>query len=140
LYLHAPLGPDDIRAQVENDLRDDGYLIVPAVQRAVGNELADWQAEATARVQAAQKCDVLTLLRSTDDPSFNNEFLVVEADELPRIKTARRGRPLPCAILDRSKAPFELVDFATRTGVALFDLSNPAWRPQFKTWLSEARI
>jgi TIR domain len=139
LYLHAPSGPDDVRVEVENDLRDDGYRIVPAVPRAAGSELASWQAEVTARVQVAQKCDVLTLLRSTDDPSFNDEFLEVGADELSRINTARRGRPLPCAILDRSNAPFELADFAKQTGVALFDLSNPGWRPQFKTWLSETR-
>src|SRR5262249_27940668 len=87
LYLHAPLGPDDIREKIAKDLRDDGYRIVPAVPRAVGNELANWQAEVTARVQVAQKCDVLTLLRSTDDPRFNDEFLEVGADELSRINT-----------------------------------------------------
>jgi hypothetical protein len=98
LYLHAPPGPDEVRAEVENELRNDGYRIVPAVPRAVGNGLADWQNEANTRVKVAQSCDVLTLLRSTDDPSFNDEFLEVGADELSRINTARKGRPLPCAI------------------------------------------
>jgi hypothetical protein len=139
LYLHAPLGADNVRAEIEKDLRGDGYRIVQPVRRAVGNELADWQEEVNARVQAAQICDALTLLRSTPDPSFNDEFLEVGADELSRINIARRGRPLPCAILDRSRTPFDLADFAKRTGVELFDLSTPAWRPQFRAWLSEAR-
>src|SRR5260370_38721878 len=57
LYFHAPLGPDNVRMEVENELRGDGYRIVPAVPPALTNELAACQPEVNARVQVAQKRD-----------------------------------------------------------------------------------
>jgi TIR domain len=140
LYLHAPTAADNVRAAVETELRVDGYSIVPAVPRAATDSLSAWQAEVNARVQVAQKCDALTLLRPPDDPSFDDEFLEVGADELGRINAARRDRPLPCAVLDGSGTPFALAEYAKRSGIELFDLSDPSWRPEFKTWLEEARV
>jgi hypothetical protein len=139
LYLHAPTGAEDVLTVVVSELRNDGYSIVPAVPRAASTTLSDWQSEVNARVQVAQKCDVLTLLRSTNDPRFDDEFLEVGADELPRINAARRDRPLPCAVLDGSGAPFALAEYAKRSGIEFFDLSQPSWRPEFKTWFGRAR-
>jgi hypothetical protein len=138
LYFHAASAAEDVRAEVESELREEGYGIVPAVPPAGGGSLAEWQAEPKKRVQAAQYCHALTLLRATDDPAFNIEFLEVGADELARINSSRSGRRLPCAILDRSSAPFDLADFARQSGIEIFDLNNPAWRPAFRNWLSGA--
>jgi hypothetical protein len=138
LYLHVPPSSDPVRGEVERDLRADGFRIVPPVRRAAGDTIADYQTETAARVQAAKICDALALLRATNDPTFDDEFLEVGADELDRINAARADRPLRCAILDRSGAPFELADYARQRGVALFNLMDPAWRPAFKAWVSGA--
>jgi hypothetical protein len=101
--------------------------------------LSAWQAEFNERVRVAESCAALTLLRPTNDPSFDNEFQVVGVDTLNRVNKIRRNRPLPCAILDRSRTPFEDAEYARRSGIALFDLSNPNWLPEFKVWFEEAR-
>src|SRR5260370_31406644 len=67
LYFHAPLGPDNVRMEVENELRGDGYRIVPAVPRALSNELAHLQAEVNAKGQVPPEREVLPLLRPTND-------------------------------------------------------------------------
>jgi hypothetical protein len=137
LYLHAASGADGVRAEVESELREEGYRIVSPVPQAAGSSLADWQAEPKERVRAvARYCDALTVLRATDDPAFNTEFLEAGADELTRINSARGGRRLPCAVLDRSRAPFDLADFARQIGIEIFDLNDPAWRPAFGSWLA----
>jgi hypothetical protein len=139
LYFHAPTSPDVVREEVERDLRADGFRILPGVPRKPGNTIADYQAETAARVQAAQKCDALALLRATDDPSFDDDFLEIGADELARINASRADRPLPCAVLDRSGTHFDLADYARQRGIAVFDLIDPAWRPAFRSWLAGAR-
>jgi hypothetical protein len=118
-------------------LRAEGYTIVLPVPRASA-PLA-WRTERNERVEAVQACDALTLLRATDDPAFDLEFSAVGIDTLNRINRVRGNHPLPCAILDRSGTPFEDADYATRSGIALFDLCNPDWRPEFKTWLDAAK-
>jgi TIR domain len=133
LYFHAPAGSG--KDQIARDLRADGFRIVPAIPPASGNDIADYQAEVTARVQAAERCDALALLRATDDPMFEDEFLEIGADELARINASRPDRPLQCAVLDAAKSPFKLADYALRSGVKLFDLNDPAWRPTFKAWI-----
>jgi hypothetical protein len=137
LYLHAPPGPEEARVTVENELRAEGYTIVRPVARA--SAPIAWRAERNERVEAVQACDALTLLRATDDPAFDLEFSAVGVDTLSRINRTRGDHPFPCAILDRSGAPFEDADYARRSGIALFDLCNPHWRSEFKTWLDAAR-
>ena len=90
-------------------------------------------------MRVAESCAALALLRPKDDPSFSDEFQVVGVDTLNRVNKIRRNRPLPCAILDRSRTPFEDAEYARRSGIALFDLSDPRWRPDFKVWFERAR-
>ena len=139
LYLHAPPGADGVRAEIEDELQSEGYNIAPAVPRANNDTLSAWQAEFNERVRVAGSCAALTLLRPTDDPSFDNEFQVVGIDTLNRVNKIRRDRPLPCAILNQSQTPFNDADYAERSGIPLFDLSTPNWLPEFKVWFEGAR-
>jgi hypothetical protein len=138
IYLHTPLGSAALRAKVKGELRDDGYCVAPAVRPATGP--SDWQREAEDRIRAAQACDALTLLRPSNDARFDYEFREVGKHELSRINAARASRPLPCAVLDGSATRFESAEFAERSGIALFDLSNPGWRPAFRAWFDRARL
>lgn len=138
LYLHARPEYDTLRASVSKELRTAGCNVVTPVAAATGAALADWTTESRARIEAAQRCDALTLLRGSTDPAFGDELLDIAGDERERINAAR-GVPLPCAVLDASRTPFPMADFARRNSIALFDLGEPAWRLSFKAWADNAR-
>jgi hypothetical protein len=69
---------------------------------------------------------------------IGDELLDIAIDERERINTAR-GAPLPCVVLDASRAPFPMADFALSNRIALFDLGEPAWRSSFKAWAESSR-
>jgi hypothetical protein len=133
VYLHARPEYDALRKSVSDELREAGCNVVTPVPAAAGGSPADWTAESRARIEAAQHCDALTLLRGSTDRHFDDELLDIAMDERERINTAR-GAPLPCAVLDASRSPFPMADFARRNRIALFDLGEPAWRTSFKDW------
>lgn len=133
LYLHARPEYDALRLTVSNELRAAGCNVVTPVAAATGGSLTDWATESRARIEAAQRCDALTLLRGSDDPAFGDELLDIAGDERERINSAR-GTLLPCAVLDASRAPFPMADFARRNSIALFDLDELAWRSSFTGW------
>ena len=138
VYLHARPEFDALRKSVSDELREAGCNVVIPVPTTTDGSPADWTAESRARVEAAQYCDALTLLRGSTDHRFNDELLDIAMDERERISTAR-GAQLPCAVLDASRSPFPMADFARRNRIALFDLSEPAWRMSFKDWAETSR-
>lgn len=137
LYLHARPEYDALRLSVSNDLRAVGCRVVTPVAAATGGSLADWTAESRARIEAVQHCDALTLLRGSADHGFGDELCDIAIDERERVNAAREA-PLPCAVLDASRAPFPMADFARRNGIELFDLNDPAWRSSFKAWANRS--
>jgi hypothetical protein len=80
LYLHTPPGPEDVRTEVESELRAEGYTIVSVTPRTNGS--LDWRDERKDRLEVVRTCDVLTLLRPTDDPAFDLDFSAVGIDTL----------------------------------------------------------
>jgi hypothetical protein len=138
LYLHARPEHDALRQSVSDELRRAGCNVVTPVATMTGGSLADWTTESRARIEAAQRCDALTLLRGSSDPAFGDELLDIAIDERERVNTAR-GAPLPCAVLDASRAPFPMADFARSNRIALFDLGDPAWLSSFKAWAESSR-
>jgi TIR domain len=137
LYLHARPEYDTLRANVSNELRAAGCNVVTPVALASGGSLADWTAESRSRIEAAQRCDALTLLRASTDSDFEDELLDIAGDERERMSMAR-GAPLPCAVLDASRAPFPMADFARSNSIALFTLGDPAWSSSLKAWVNNA--
>jgi hypothetical protein len=137
LYLHARPEYDELRLSLSNDLRAVGCTVVTPVATATGGSLADWTAESRARIQAAQHCDALTLLRASPDRSFGDELCDIAIDERERAN-AERGAPLPCAVLDASGTPFPMADFALRNSIELFDIKTPAWQSSFKAWMNSS--
>jgi TIR domain len=89
LYLHARPEYDALRASISDELRAAGCNVVTPIAAAAGGSLADWTTESRARIEAAQLCDALTLLRGSPDPSFGDELLDIAIDERERINTAR---------------------------------------------------
>jgi hypothetical protein len=131
LYLHARPECQALRLSVSNDLRSAGCTVVAPIAAATGESLADWTAESRARIEAARHCDALTLLRGSADHDFGDELCDIAIDERERIN-AERGAPLPCAVLDASRVPFPMEDFARRNSIEIFDLCKPAWQSSFK--------
>jgi hypothetical protein len=138
LYLHARSEYDALRQNVSDELRTAGCNVVTPVAATTGGSMTDWATERRARIEAAQHCDALTLLRGSSDPAFRDELLDIAIDERERINTAR-GAPLPCAVLDASRAPFPMANFARSNSIALFDLGEPAWRSSFTAWVESSR-
>jgi hypothetical protein len=112
-------------------------VVTPIALKTSGS-LADWTEESQARIEAAQRCDALTLLRGSGGDGFGDELCDIAIDERERINAAR-GAPLACAVLDASRAPFPMAEFARRNGIELFDLNQPAWRSSLKAWADSSR-
>jgi hypothetical protein len=138
LYLHARPEYEPLRVNVSNELRAAGCTVVTPIAPKTGGSLADWREESRARIEAAQHCDALTLLRGSADAGFGDELCDIAIDERERINAAR-GAPLACAVLDASRAPFPMAEFARRNGIELFDLNEPAWRSSLKAWAESSR-
>jgi hypothetical protein len=138
VYLHARPEYDELRKSVSDELREAGCNVVTPVPATSGGSQADWTAESRDRIEVAQHCDALTLLRGSADHYFEYELLDIAMDERERINAAR-GSVLPCAVLDASRSPFPMAEFARRNRIALFDLGEPAWRMSFKGWAETSR-
>ena len=72
--------------------------------------LSSWQRDASARMEAAKRCEALALLRVDDGERFVGDLLDIGVDERERIADAR-GAPMPCAVLDKTGE-----DLARRVG------------------------
>jgi hypothetical protein len=135
IYLHAPpdhaLERDDIRRA----LSSEGIVPLTAQGGAPG-AMADWQRDATARIETARRCDALALLRADAGDDFVGDLLDIGVDERERIAIAR-GAPMPCAILDGSGA--ELPIDVSHFDIARFDTKDDAWRGRFRQWLDGRR-
>ena len=136
IYLHAGRDAEVARADIGRVLAQDG--IVPLTAQPTANEsLLGWQHDAGARMEAARRCDALALLRADDNDRFIGDLLDIGVDERDRIAVAR-GAALPCAVLDRtgSGLPIDVSSF----GIQTFDVTQDAWRGEFRQWLDQARI
>jgi len=136
IYLHAPPGSDSDREQVGEALMKEGIAPIMTPSRDVGRDLADWQREASERINMARHCEALTLLRVGDPGRFAGDLLgigVIERNEM----SGARGAPLPCAVLDKTgeQLPIDIVPF----GIERFDVNRTDWRGQFRAWLDAAR-
>ena len=98
-------------------------------------DLADWQRESSARMEAAKRCQAMALLRADNSDRFIGDLLDVGVDERDRI-AGMRGAPLPCAVLDKtgSSLPIDVSSF----GIQTFDLTRDSWRGSFREWLDVA--
>ncbi len=136
VYVHAPPDTEAVRAEIDTALTSEGFTPVAPVVGA-GKSLADWQRETrTLRVEAAKRCEALTLLRVADGGRFIGDLLDIGVDERERIE-AERGAPLPCAVFDRTGEALPL-DVA-RYAIEHFDVRLTDWRGRFRTWLDASR-
>jgi hypothetical protein len=134
LYLHARPEDSELRGQVEQALSSIGCdpLTIPS---PTGNGLSDWNRESAQRIQFAQRCDALALLRGADD-RFVGDLVDVGIDDRERIAAAR-GRGFPCAVLDATLEP--LPPIAATYGIERFSLNKPHWETDFRFWIDKAR-
>jgi hypothetical protein len=135
IYLHAPPESESARAEIDLALRSEGIISLTA-QNGAGRGLGAWQREARDRLETAQRCEALALLRTEHDERFVGDLLDIGVDERERIAGAR-GTPLLCAVLDTTgqTLPIDVVPF----GIERFDLNRTDWRSQFRAWLDVAR-
>ena len=128
IYLHAPPECESARAEIGMALKSDGFVPV-ATPTGGGSGLADWRREAKDRMDAAKRCEALTLLRVADGERFVGDLLDIGVDERERIADAR-GAPLPCAVLDKTgeNLPIDVAPF----DIERFDVSETGWRGRFR--------
>ncbi len=137
IYLHAPPDTEAVRAEVDTALMSDGITPVAPVIGA-GKSLAEWQSEAKQlRMEAARRCEALTLLRVADGGRFIGDLLDIGVDERERIEAAR-GAPMPCAVFDKTGEGLPIdVSWA---GIERFDLTQTDWHGRFRSWLDASRV
>ncbi len=136
VYVHIPPDTEPLRSEIDASLASEGILPVAPVVCA-GRGLVDWQREAKAlRLEAAKRCEALTLLRTSDGGRFLGDLLDIGVDERERIAAAR-GAPMPCAVFDKTGEALPLD--VTRYKIAHFDVRPSDWRGRFRAWLDESR-
>jgi hypothetical protein len=136
IYLHARAEYAELRDEVRKELMQEGMApLVPAASS--GASLADWTRESKTRIETAKRCQALALVRADADESFIGDLLDIGVDERERIQTARGGTPLPCAVLDHSgeSLPIDVSAY----DIQRFDLAEPSWRGEFRSWLDHAQ-
>jgi hypothetical protein len=135
IYIHAPPEGEAARAEIGQALKSDGFL--PVAPAPIGHSLAGWQGEANVRLEAAKRCEALTLLRVPDADKFVGDLLDIGVTERERI-VAARGAPLPCAVFDKSGAdlPIDITGY----GIERFDVTQAGWHGQFRSWLDASRV
>jgi len=136
IYLHAPPDSEPVCADISRALESDGIMPLTA-HASAGKNLAEFQREAKAiRIEAAQRCEALALLRINGGGSFVGDLLDIGVDERERIAAAR-GTPMPCAVLDKTgeRLPFDVAPFR----IECFDVNLSDWRDRFRNWLDASR-
>jgi hypothetical protein len=137
VYLHVPPDGESVRVEISRALASDGIVPVTAPLSAVRGKLADWQREATERIDWAKRCEALALVRVDDGERFRDDLLDIGVDERERIAGAR-GAPMPCAVLDKTGAGLP-IDVGLY-GIERFDINRTDWRSEFRNWLDSARV
>jgi hypothetical protein len=133
VYLHTQPEYAGLYDELMRAFSQDGIAPLRAVDPA--HRMIDLAEESRRRIETAKLCDALALVRADGD---NNRFLgdLLQIGWMERgLIEADRGRPLPCAVLDRSGAalPMDLSD----RGIERFDLSNSDWHGKFRGWLDQ---
>jgi TIR domain len=134
IYLHARAEYVPVREEVKKVLKDDGIDSVTAISDP-GRDLADLTRESRVRIEAAQRCHALALVRADADARFVGDLIDIGMRECERIAIAR-GAPLPCAVLDRSGEPLP-IDISGHQ-IERFDLGSDDWRGKFRGWLDKS--
>ena len=80
-------------------------------------------------MEAARRCEALTLLRVADGGRFIGDLLDIGVDERERIEAAR-GAPMPCAVFDKTGEALP-IDVA-RYGIERFDVRLTDWHGRFR--------
>jgi hypothetical protein len=126
LYLHSRQSANGLRVIVSDQLKLAGCIVIDPVADVASTTISALHVESQRRIQLAKRCDALTLLRTPNDPSFDDELIDIAFDELERINK-ERSRPIACAVLDGGGSDHELVQSVAIKGVRHFPLSDPAW-------------
>lgn len=135
IYLHAAPDGEGARSELGRVLTQSGILPMTTLTVASG-DMAQWQRDAKIRMETAKRCDALALLRADEsDDRFVDDVFEIGVDERERIGLAR-GRPLPCAVLDKTGVPLPLD--VSGFGIEHFDVSRDGWPGAFASWLDAA--
>jgi hypothetical protein len=137
LYLHTPRLANGLRAIVTDHLKQAGCVVVDPVPDAASATIGAVHLESQQRIELAKRCDALTLLRTPDDSSFDDELIDIAFDELERINK-ERSRPIACAVLDGGRSDHELLQSVAIRGVRHFRLSDPAWPSTVMAWIADS--
>jgi hypothetical protein len=133
VYIHARPEYAPLCDDVRRALTEDGIVPLTSTVHTSGNML-DWRGESAERINKATRCEALALLRADGDVKFIGDLIDIGLDERDRIESAR-GKPLPCAVLDRSGEP-PPIDLRSH-GIQHFDICNSDWRTKFRGWLDQ---
>jgi hypothetical protein len=137
LYLHSPRLTNGLRVTVTDQLKRAGCIVIDPAADATNTTIGALHFESQERIRLAKRCDALTLLRTPDDPSFDDELIDIAFDELERINK-ERSRPIACAVLDGGGSDHELLQSVAIKGVRHFPLSDPAWPSTVMAWIADS--
>jgi TIR domain len=135
VYLHALPESEAARADIQLALSSDGIETVTE-EPGDGPRLQDMKRESDLRIEAAKRCEALAVVRADKSRRSVVDVLEIGVDERERIAIAR-GRPIPCAVLDRTgeRMPIDVSAY----GIDRFDVNKDSWRNEFRQWLAAAR-
>jgi TIR domain len=135
VYLHALPESEAARADIKIALSSDGIETV-SEEPGDGPRLKDMKRDSDLRIEAAKRCEALAVVRADNSRRSVVDVLEVGVDERERIAIAR-GRPIPCAVLDRTgeRMPIDISAY----GIDRFDVNKDTWRSEFRQWLAAAR-
>jgi len=137
LYLHAPFGlQSSLRQQVTAQLGQLVGRVLSPPPPVSGSGIAAGAANSRQLVELlAQSCDAVTLLRLPGHDAFEVEAEDIAFGELERV-AAKRGRGMPCAVLDADGRDARIFALLREVGIPRFDVRLPDWQGRFQAWLA----